>query len=170
VGAGTDPKSISHEHTYGEDTADADVLEATLARLSEMVGRRLRENGLHARTIQLKLRYKDFSTFTRAHTLERATQIDTEIFEEVRALFRKNWKRGAQIRLLGVHASSFDAAAPQLDLLAEDKHERWGQALAAADRLRDKYGESAVSLASGMRARFRERTHENPAGLPGKPK
>ena len=108
VGADTDPKSISHEHTYGEDTADADVLEATLARLSEMVGRRLRENGLHARTLQLKLRYKDFSTITRAHTLERATQIDTEIFEEVRALFRKNWKPGAQVRLLGVHASSFD--------------------------------------------------------------
>jgi len=41
-------------------------------------------------------------------------------------------------------------------------------ALAAADRLRDKYGESAVSLASGMRGRFRERTHENPASLPGK--
>src|SRR5690349_4088081 len=170
VGADTDPKSISHEHTYGEDTADASVLEATLARLSEMVGRRLRENGLHARTLQLKLRYKDFSTITRAHTLERATQIDTEIFEEVRALFRKNWKRGAQVRLLGVHAASFEDAGPQLDLMGEDKHERWQQALAAADRLRDKYGESAVSLASGMRGRFRERTHENPAGLPGKPK
>jgi DNA polymerase-4 len=57
VGADADPKSISHEHTYGEDTADADVLEATLARLWEMVGRRLRENGVHARTVQLKLRY-----------------------------------------------------------------------------------------------------------------
>jgi len=170
VGADTDPKSISHEHTYGEDTADASVLEATLARLSEMVGRRLRENGLHARTLQLKLRYKDFSTITRAHTLERATQLDTEIFEEVRALFRKNWKRGAQVRLLGVHAASFEDAGPQLDLLGEDQHQRWQQALAAADRLRDKYGESAVSLASGMRGRFRERTHENPAGLPGKPK
>jgi len=170
VGEETDPKSISHEHTYGEDTCDAGVLESTLARLCEMVGRRLRENGLHARTIQLKLRYKDFSTITRAHTLERATQIDTELFEEVRALFRKNWKSGAYIRLLGVHASSFEDAAPQMDLLAEDKHARWGQALAAADRLREKYGESAVSLASGLRGRFRERTHENPAGLPGKPK
>jgi DNA polymerase IV len=170
VGGDTDPKSISHEHTYGEDTGDADTLEATLARLSEMVGRRLRENGLHARTIQLKLRYQDFSTFTRAHTLERATQIDAEIFEEIRALFRKNWKRGAKVRLLGVHAASFEGAGSQLDLLAEDKHQRWGQALAAADRLRDQYGESAVSLASGMRGRFRERTHENPAGLPGKPK
>jgi DNA polymerase-4 len=170
VGADTDPKSISHEHTYSQDTADAGVLEATLARLSEMVGRRLRENGLHARTLQLKLRYKDFSTITRAHTLERATQLDTEIFEEARALFRKNWKRGADVRLLGVHAASFEDAGPPLDLLGEDKHRRWEQALAAADRLRDKYGESAVSLASGMRGRFRERTHENPAGLPGKNK
>ena len=170
VGEGTDAKSISHEHTYGEDTADASVLEATLARLSEMVGRRLRENGLHARTIQLKLRYKDFSTITRAHTVERATQIDTEIFEEARALFRKNWKRGREVRLLGVHVASFESGDGQPGLLEEDKHERWKHALDAADRLRDKYGESAVSLASGMQGRFRERTHENPAGLPGKPK
>jgi DNA polymerase IV len=170
VGADTDPKSISHEHTYNEDTADAGTLEATLARLSEMVGRRLRENKLHARTVQLKLRYKDFTTITRAHSLERATQIDTEIFDQARTLFRKNWKPGRQVRLLGVHVSSFETTEPQLGLLAEDQHGRWGQALAAADRLRDKYGESAVSLASGMRGRFRERTHENPAGLPGKPK
>jgi len=170
VGEDTDAKSISHEHTYGEDTADASVLEATLARLSEMVGRRLRENGLHARTIQLKLRYKDFSTITRAHTVERATQIDTEIFEEARALFRKNWKRGREVRLLGVHVASFESGEGQPGLLEEDKHERWKHALDAADRLRDKYGESAVSLASGMQGRFRERTHENPAGLPGKPK
>jgi DNA polymerase-4 len=57
-----------------------------------------------------------------------------------------------------------------LDLLEADKHERWKQALTAADRLRDKYGESAVSLARSMNSRFRERTHENPAGLPGKTK
>jgi DNA polymerase-4 len=170
VGADTDPKSISHEHTYNEDTADVGTLEATLARLSEMVGRRLRENKLHARTVQLKLRYKDFTTITRAHSLEHATQIDTEIFEQARTLFRKNWKPGQQVRLLGVHVSSFETAEPQLGLLSEDQHGRWEQALAAADRLRDKYGESAVSLASGMRGRFRERTHENPAGLPGKPK
>jgi DNA polymerase-4 len=170
VGADTDPKSISHEHTYNEDTADAGTLEATLARLSEMVGRRLRENKLHARTVQLKLRYKDFTTITRAHSLEHATQIDTEIFDQARALFRNNWKPGQQVRLLGVHVSSFETAESQLGLLSEDQHGRWEQALAAADRLRDKYGESAVSLASGMRGRFRERTHENPAGLPGKPK
>ena len=55
-----------------------------------------------------------------------------------------------------------------MDLLGEERHERWTRALAAADRLRDKFGESAVSLAASMRGKFRERTHENPAGLPGK--
>jgi DNA polymerase-4 len=55
-------------------------------------------------------------------------------------------------------------------LLEDNRRERWKQALSAADRLRDKFGESSVSLASGMRAAFRERTHENPASLPGKKK
>jgi DNA polymerase IV len=170
VGADLDAKSISHEHTYNEDTADAAQLEATLMRLSEMVGRRLREANFHARTIQLKLRYKDFTTITRAHTLPDPTQLDTEIFEAIRSLFRKNWKKGIQVRLLGVQASSFTAQAEQIDLLDGGRQQRWKNALAAADKLRDKFGESSVKLAAGMKGTFRERTHENPAGLPGKGK
>jgi DNA polymerase-4 len=170
VGADSDPKSISHEHTYNEDTANIEQIEATLMRLSEMVGRRLREGGLHARTLQMKLRYKDFTTITRAHTLSSPTQLDTEIFEQIRLLFRKNWRQGAQIRLLGVQASSFEAEAGQGDLLEDGRRQRWQKALSAADRLRDKFGESSVSLASGMRGGFRERAHENPASLPGKGK
>jgi DNA polymerase-4 len=168
VGADSDAKSISHEHTYNQDTASAEQLESTLMRLSEMVGRRLRESKLHARTVQLKLRYKDFTTITRAHSLAIATQLDTEIFEQIRTLFRKNWKKGSAVRLLGVHASSFESRSSQIELLEPSRQQRWKQALAAADRLRDKYGESSVGLASGMRGSFRERTHENPAGLPGK--
>ncbi len=171
VGENVGAKSISHEHTYNEDTADLSQLEATLMRLSEMVGRRLREANYYARTIQLKLRYKDFTTITRAHTPPAPTQLDTEIFEQVRALFRKNWKKGTQVRLLGVHASSFTTAQPdQIDLLDGSRQQRWKDALTAADRLRDRFGESSVKLAAGMRGTFRERTHENPAGLPGKSK
>ncbi len=168
IGEDTGPKSISHEHTYSEDTADVAQMEATLARLCEKVGRRLREQGLRARTVQLKLRYRDFTTITRAQTLERATDLDTELFEEARGLFRRNWKTGAEVRLLGVHASGWSEEAAQMGLLDDGRHERWQQALAAADRLRDRYGESAVSLAASLRGQFRERTHENPAGLPGK--
>ena len=170
VGEDLGAKSISHEHTYNEDTADAGQLESTLMRLSEMVGRRLRESNFHARTLQLKLRYKDFTTITRAHTLAAPTQLDTEIFEQIRVLFRKNWKQGQQVRLLGVHAASFTTQPDQINLLDGNRQQRWKNALAAADRLRDKFGESKVGLAAGLRGSFRERTHENPAGLPGKGK
>jgi DNA polymerase-4 len=168
VGADAAAKSISHEHTYNEDTADANQLEATLMRLSEMVGRRLREANFQARTLQLKLRYNDFTTITRAHTLPEATQLDGEIFEQVRNLFRRNWKPGRHVRLLGVQASSFEVQSGQINLLEGGPQQRWKAALAVADRLRDRFGESSVSLAAGMRGSFRERTHENPAGLPGK--
>jgi DNA polymerase IV len=168
VGAGQGPKSMSHEHTYNQDTADLAGLESTLMRLSEMVGRRLREHGLHARTIQLKLRYKDFTTITRAHRLAASTQLDTEIFEQVRMLFRRNWRFGREVRLLGVEASSFEPTPAQGDMLEDGRRDRWRKALSAADRLRDRFGESTVSLASGLKGGFRERVHENPAGLPGK--
>jgi DNA polymerase IV len=171
VGADLDAKSISHEHTYNEDTADQAQLESTLMRLSEMVGRRLREANFFARTVQLKLRYNDFTTITRAHTLSDPTQLDTEIFESIRGLFRKNWKKGMQVRLLGVQTSHFTTqSAAQIDLLDGGRQQRWRDALTAADKLRDRFGESSVGLAAGMRGAFRERTHENPAGLPGKGK
>jgi DNA polymerase-4 len=167
VGEGADAKSMSHEHTFNEDTANVEQLHSTLMRLSEMVGRRLREANVHARTIQLKLRYKDFTTITRAHSLEQPTQMDTEIFEQSRRLFMNNWKRGVPVRLLGVQASNFDTVPEQISLLDPSRNERWKKALAAADHLRDKFGESAIGLATGMKGGFRERVHENPAALPG---
>jgi DNA polymerase IV len=169
-GAEDPPKSISHEHTFGHDTADESLMEATLAQLSGMVGRRLREHGLHARTVQLKLRYHDFTTITRAHTLDHATQLDHEIALTVRELFHTHWTPGSPVRLLGVHASSLEPYEGQMNLLEEEKSRRWRRALSAADRLRDKFGEAAISLASTMEGQWVEKTHENPAGLPGRRK
>ena len=167
IGEDVGPRSISHEQTFANDRDDRPLLEAMLARLCEMVCRRLREQELHARTLQLKLRYADFRTLTRARTLERPTSVDSEVLVAIRQLFRTNWN-GEPVRLLGVSASHFEKESQQLGLLGESAHAKWNQALSAADSLRDRFGESAISLASGMKARFRERTHENPAGLPGK--
>jgi hypothetical protein len=57
-----------------------------------------------------------------------------------------------------------------MDLLEPSRDARWQKALAAADHLRDKFGESAIGLARGMKGGFRERVHENPAALPGSSK
>jgi len=167
VGEGDDPKSISHEHTFSVDTADTTAIDAMLVRLAEMVARRLRDHKLWTRTVQIKLRYSDFSTFTRAKTLDHATQIDTELAEAARALFHRAWS-GKAIRLLGVYAQSLEADEGQTNLLEEEKTERWRKTLKAVDRLRDKYGDGTVSLAASLKAGFRARVHENPENLPGK--
>jgi DNA polymerase-4 len=155
-----DPKSISHEHTFNEDTPDRSVLESTLAHLSEKVGRRLREHALHARTVQIKFRYSDFSTFTRAQSLHHATQLDTEIYRTARDLFFGNWQTGRPIRLIGVQTTGFEETEGQLDLLAGDRNEKLKRAFNAADILRDKFGDASVSLAGGLKGRFRERVHD----------
>jgi DNA polymerase-4 len=116
-----------------------------------------------ARTIQLKLRYSDFTTITRAQSLANSTAVDMEIYETIRKLFLANWTKGRAVRLLGVHAGNFDDRPEQIDLLDGDKHRKRTQALSASDRLRDKYGDSAIFLAKGMSGTFRERVHENPA-------
>jgi DNA polymerase-4 len=163
IGSDSGPKSISHEHTFGHDTADLKALEATLSRLTEMVARRLREQELHARTVHLKLRYSDFTTLTRAHSLADPTQLDSILLEAVHKLFHHAWQRGRAVRLLGVGITNLEAASGQLGFAATTDQTRWQQALSAADRMRDRFGDGAVSLGSALNARFRERTHENPA-------
>lgn len=169
IGESLGAKSISHEHTFDVDTADRERLESTLARLSQMVCRRLREDHVEARTIQIKLRWTDFTTITRAKTVEHPTSVDTEVFAVVRQLFRANWKPGTTVRLLGVHTSGFEGD-PQMQLLPDEHTNRMKTALETADKLRERFGEGVVSLAMGMKTKFRERTHENPASLPGKKK
>jgi DNA polymerase-4 len=163
-----DPKSVSHEHTFMTDTADPSELDAMLVKLSEKVARRLRDHGVYARTVQIKLRYSDFTTFTRSRTLDHATQIDTELAEAARALFHKSWTK-QPIRLLGVYAQQFESSEGQTSLIAEPRTDGWRKALAAVDKIRGKYGDDGiVSLAAGMPAQFRAKVHENPENLPGK--
>lgn len=166
IGADEDPKSISHENTFGEDVTDQDELETALLKLSEMVAKRLRAQQLYAKTIQLKLRYQDFSTYTRATTLDHATQLDQEVAGAVISLFRQAWDKSTPIRLLGVHAGSLQQVEGQMSLLEEPKTERLRQAFRSIDHIRDRYGASSISLAKTLKSNIRERVHENPPDLP----
>ncbi len=168
IGDRSQPKSISHETTFSTDTAERELLDATIAKLVQLVARRLREHRLWTRTLQLKLRYSDFTTITRAHTLDQPTQLDNVILETIRSVFERNWEAGRKVRLIGVQAANLGEAERQLGLLDAAERKKWASALAAADRLRDRFGETAVGLAGALRHGRRERVHENPAGLPGK--
>src|SRR5256885_23772 len=106
----------------------------------EMVGCCLCEVSFYVCIVQLKLHYEDFTTITQTHTLPAPTQLNTEIFQHIRTLFRKNWKKDVRVRLLGVHASSFSSSQPdQLDLLEGPRQQRWKDALAATNHLQNKF-------------------------------
>ena len=168
VGADSAPKSISHENTFNEDTADRERLETALLKLSEMVAGRLRKASLYARTIQLKLRDEDFYTITRAVSLDHATQLDREIAGAVIRLFREAWNGSKPIRLLGVHAGNLQPAEGQMSLLEEAKTARLRNAFRSVDHIRDRFGGASLSLAKTLHTGIRERVHENPFDLPGK--
>ena len=102
-------------------------LESTLMRLSEMVARRLREAGISRAHDSTQTRYKDFTTITRAHAFPSPTQLDTEIFEQIRTLFRKNWKRGARFGCWACTLRRSKKHAGQMDLLEGSRHQRWNK-------------------------------------------
>ena len=73
-------KSISHETTFEHDISDMNVLRAWLVDLTDQVGCRLRRHGLRGRTVQLKVRFADFSLITRSCTLPEPTDITDELW------------------------------------------------------------------------------------------
>ena len=159
-------KSIGHEETFGEDLADPVLLEATLADLSQRVAARLREHGLYARTITLKLRYSSFQTITRAQTLAEPTNLDDGILGAARRLFRQNWNKLRKVRLLGVQANGLSDRAGQANLLTASANQKWDRALAAADRLRNRFGFDSVQLATALPPTDAE---QQPEAAPRKP-
>jgi DNA polymerase-4 len=160
IGAEEAPKSISHEHTFGEDTRDQRLLESTLAHLTEKVMKRLREHCLYARTVQLKLRNKDFETITRAETLPDPTGLDRHVLEAILHLFRANWTSAVPVRLLGVQVSQLTTQAPQPNLITGEQDAKWEKALKAADRLKDRFGANSLHLGSALDGLYRDRVHE----------
>ena len=87
-------KSISNETTFEHDISDVEVLRAWLVDLVEQVGWRLRRNGLRGRTVQLKVRFADFSTITRSQTLPEPTDITDELWRPADELLRHRLPAG----------------------------------------------------------------------------
>ena len=106
VATGDPAKSIGHEHTFGHDTADREVIERTLPGMADWVAWRLRAAGLKAATITLKLRDSSFATITRQTTLDVPADLTEPIYDAALVLLRREL-HGQRIRLVGVTASNF---------------------------------------------------------------
>jgi DNA polymerase-4 len=145
-----EPKSLSHNQTFGEDTNDRALLESTLSYLCQKASKRLRDAGLHGRTVSLTLRYADFTTITRSQTLREPCDLDTLFLETLRDLFSRTWDGTAMLRLVGVELSSFSAGSEQLELLDRGRREKLERLARATDKLRDKFGFSKVQLGGSL--------------------
>jgi DNA polymerase-4 len=144
-------KSISKEITYNRDEHNADALKRTLRQLSDGVGKQLRKSGFTCRTVNIKLRWSDFTTLTRQTTMPHAIDQDDEIYAAALALLERHRPPGKAVRLLGVGVSGLDTGGRQLTLWdALDKRQDAGLQ-SALDALRDRFGEDAVRRGSDLK-------------------
>ncbi len=140
--------SIGNETTLDKPLKETDKMEEILWELVEEVGGRLRKEELYARCLTVKIRYANFQTITRSHTLASPTCFDKEIFEVVSNLLRQNLAQGRAVRLLGVSASTLQSSGWQEPLLNRDKRRSFERLYKGIDDLRHKYGEDAVGAAT----------------------
>jgi len=154
-------KSISHERTFPEDVAERGELEATLAYLAELVGKRLREAGARSRTITLKLRTAEFRTLTRAKSLQEPTDLDGEIYDTAAALFRRAWDGKKKVRLVGIAAGALTEGPEQLSLLDSGRRERKEKLARAADEVKERFGSGAIGSAKALHSPQRRRSHKD---------
>jgi DNA polymerase-4 len=145
-----EPKSISHNQTFGVDTCDRTALESTLSHLCQKASKRLRDAGLRARTVSLTLRYTDFKTITRSHTLGEPSDLDEIFLRTIRELFAHAWNGIEMLRLVGVELSAFSSGAAQLDLLDPGRREKLERLARTTDRLRDRFGFSKVQFGGSL--------------------
>lgn len=138
-------KSISHEETFASDIYDRAALVSEIVRLSDAVSARAREQGLAARTIHLKVRRPDMSYVTRSVTLEEAVDTLPKIAGKATELLDE-LDVAPGVRLLGVGLSRLGSPGPQQLTFAgvEDNNSGWGKLSAAMDRIRQRYGHSAI--------------------------
>lgn len=104
VEPGRAAKSIGHEETYATDIVERQDLDARLVVMADKVAGHVREQGLVARTVVLKVRYGDFKTLTRSHTFATPQSSGPSFWTAARALLDGLSLREG-VRLLGVSAS-----------------------------------------------------------------
>jgi DNA polymerase IV len=142
-------KSISAEETFDEDIRAPAELRAQLMALADRTASRLRAQKLLAGRVSVKIRRKDFTTYTRQRALEPPTQDTTSVSAAAQALL-SDWlaaQPGAAIRLLGVGVSDLQVLL-QTDLFSGPLPDSAARLDSAMDGIRDRFGEGLLTRAS----------------------
>jgi DNA polymerase-4 len=126
------------------------LLEATLLHLTEKVAHRLRAQAVRARTVAIKFREADFSTFTRRTTVAESVNTTEQIFPMARKLMISLIREGVRVRLLGISASQLEAEVEgkQLSLLGDRPPQKDRKLAAAMDDIVQRFGDRAITRAA----------------------
>jgi DNA polymerase-4 len=152
-------RSVSAETTFGEDTANLEVLENTLQGLCQEVIFRALADGWRSRTPHLKLRWSDFTTVSAQTTLTRPVVSSTEFYAVIRTLFGQRWTPGRTVRLIGVGLGHLeDADGPEQGDLFEGEPEKQGRVEKALVERKKKHPGSAEVVRASLlgKKRWRE--------------
>jgi len=142
-------KSIGHEITFEHDTADDALLHKTLLDLTERVAQRLRTHGFQARTITLKFREADFSTFTRRTSLSIPIDTAEKIFPIALKLFKGLIRKGVRVRLIGVYASNLEIEKGGVQMQLFNRIPLNDRKLAGAlDDIHQRFGSRSITRAA----------------------
>jgi DNA polymerase-4 len=147
-----DLKTISHETTFFEDTAEIETLRWHLWSLAEQVSARAKAHGLSGGVVTLKLKRADHSLLTRRHTIETPTNMADRIYRTALPMLQRDICAGP-FRLLGVGLAAL-APATGADLggdLLDPSSTRRMAAELAADRIRARFGPDSIRLGRSLR-------------------
>ena len=144
----SEEKSISSERTFESDTIDIQMLERLLIHVTEKIAFKMRKKQKLASTVTVKIRYANYDT----HTLQKKiayTSFDHTLMSIALELFRRVYKRGMLIRLIGVKLGGLIGGVQQLELF--DNNDKMIKLYLSMDQIRLRYGSGAIYRASGVK-------------------
>ena len=159
-----DAKSISHETTFAVDIAEREVLSAWLLELTGQVARRLRRYQIKGKTVQLKIRFSNFDTITRARSFNEPTSTTQEIWNVARELLcRELPDHHRPVRLIGVGVAKLTSSnVVQQSLFDQDEKGRNERIDQTTDEIRDRFGSISVRPATSLEYQVRHRPNPRP--------
>jgi DNA polymerase-4 len=148
VVSGETAKSLGAEETFAADLVAEAELNRELLKLSITVSRRVRRSGCQGRKLLLKVKYADFSQFSRSTTIEAGIDTTEQVYQLAKKLLREHRLNNRPVRLLGIYLADLIPRASGQHELFSAQHDKERALDEAIDTLERRFGPGGVSRAS----------------------
>ena len=140
-------KSLSREHTFAQDSIDVENMRSIISGMVEQLAFQLRQEKWLTSVVTIKIRYANFDTETKQCRISH-TSADHTLLKYALELFKKLYTRRMRLRLIGIRFSGLVHGSHQM-LLFENTEELMNL-YQSMDRIKNRFGKTAVGRASGL--------------------